>query len=105
MPVLDMPIRELEKYMGVNPRPADFDEYWDKAIAEIGSTAEVTRFKGLGEISSNEMGRFIGEDIKLVPVEVSQLNAVPKLLEFYMGKNTPQRREFIVNNLLEEVDA
>jgi topoisomerase-4 subunit B len=77
----------------------------DKAIAEIGSTAEVTRFKGLGEISSNEMGRFIGEDIKLVPVEVSQLNAVPKLLEFYMGKNTPQRREFIVNNLLEEVDA
>ena len=77
----------------------------DKAIAEIGSTAEVTRFKGLGEISSNEMGRFIGEDIKLVPVEVSQLKAVPKLLEFYMGKNTPQRREFIVNNLLEEVDA
>ena len=77
----------------------------DKAIAEIGSTAEVTRFKGLGEISSNEMGRFIGEDIKLVPVEVSQLNAVPKLLEFYMGKNTPQRRDFIVNNLLEEVDA
>ena len=77
----------------------------DKAIQEIGASAEITRFKGLGEISSNEMGRFIGEDIKLVPVEVSQLKAVPKLLEFYMGKNTPQRREFIVNNLLEEVDA
>ena len=77
----------------------------DKALAEIGASAEVTRFKGLGEISSNEMGRFIGEDIKLVPVEVSQLKSVPKLLEFYMGKNTPQRREFIVNNLLEEVDA
>lgn len=69
------------------------------------SGAEVTRFKGLGEISPSEFGRFIGEDIKLVPVEVSQLKAVPKLLEFYMGKNTPERRDFIVNNLLEEIDA
>lgn len=77
----------------------------DKALKSIGAGAEVTRFKGLGEISSSEMGKFIGEDIKLVPVEVSQLKAVPKLLEFYMGKNTPARKEFIVNNLLEEIDA
>ena len=77
----------------------------DKAIKKIGSGAEVTRFKGLGEISPKEFGQFIGDDIKLVPVEVSQLSAVPKLLEFYMGKNTPARREFIVNNLLQEIDA
>lgn len=76
----------------------------DAAMKKI-SGAEVTRFKGLGEISPSEFGRFIGEDIKLVPVEVSQLKAVPKLLEFYMGKNTPERRDFIVNNLLEEIDA
>ncbi len=77
----------------------------DKAIKKIGSGAEVTRFKGLGEISPKEFGQFIGDDIKLVPVEVSQLSAVPKLLEFYMGKNTPARRDFIVNNLLQEIDA
>lgn len=76
----------------------------DAAIKKIAG-AEVTRFKGLGEISPSEFGKFIGEDIKLVPVEVSQLKAVPKLLEFYMGKNTPERRDFIVNNLLEEIDA
>ena len=77
----------------------------DKAIKKIGAGAEVTRFKGLGEISPKEFGQFIGDDIKLVPVEVSQLSAVPKLLEFYMGKNTPARRDFIVNNLLQEIDA
>ena len=74
-------------------------------MKKIGAGAEVTRFKGLGEISPKEFGQFIGQDIKLVPVEVSQLSAVPKLLEFYMGKNTPARREFIVNNLLQEIDA
>ncbi len=77
----------------------------DKAIKDLGSTAEVTRFKGLGEISPQEFKPFIGKDMRLVPVEVQQLKSVPKLLEFYMGKNTPQRREFIVNNLLEEIDA
>ena len=77
----------------------------DKGLKALGSGAEVTRFKGLGEISPSEFGRFIGEDMKLVPVEVSQLKAIPKLLEFYMGKNTPERRNFIVNNLLEEIDA
>ncbi len=77
----------------------------DKAIKELGTTAEITRFKGLGEISPQEFKPFIGKDMRLVPVEVQQLKSVPKLLEFYMGKNTPQRREFIVNNLLEEIDA
>ncbi|MCQ2981724.1 MAG: type IIA DNA topoisomerase subunit B [Treponemataceae bacterium] len=77
----------------------------DEALKQLGSTAEVTRFKGLGEISPKEFGPFIGEDMHLVPVEVQSIANVPKLLEFYMGKNTPQRREFIVNNLLEEIDA
>ncbi len=74
-------------------------------IKKLGSTAEVTRFKGLGEISPHEFGQFIHENIRLVPIEVQQLKGVPKLLEFYMGKNTPQRREFIVENLLTEIDA
>ena len=71
----------------------------------MGAGVEVTRFKGLGEIGSKEFGQFIGEDMHLVPVEVKTLKEVPGLLEFYMGKNTPSRREFIVNNLLEEIDA
>ncbi len=75
----------------------------DEALAEIGSTAEVTRFKGLGEISPKEFGQFIGEDIHLIPVEVKSLKTIPQILEFYMGKNTPDRREFIVNNLLQDV--
>jgi topoisomerase-4 subunit B len=77
----------------------------DGAITELGNSAEVTRFKGLGEISPNEFGQFIGEDMKLLTVEVRARKEVPGLLEFYMGKNTPARREFIVNNLLEEVDV
>lgn len=77
----------------------------DKSIKLLGKTAEITRFKGLGEISPHEFGQFIGEDMRLTPIEVKTLKNVPKLLEFYMGKNTPERRDFIVNNLLEEIDA
>lgn len=61
--------------------------------------AEVTRFKGLGEISPNEFGQFIGPDIRLVPVNVRHLSDVKPTLEFYMGKNTPARKAFIMNNL------
>ncbi len=77
----------------------------DAAMRELGKGVEVTRFKGLGEIGSKEFGQFIGPDMHLVPVEVKALKEVQPLLEFYMGKNTPSRREFIVNNLLEEIDA
>lgn len=77
----------------------------DEALADLGTSCDVTRFKGLGEISPTEFGRFIGDDMRLVPVEVQSLKNVPKLLEFYMGKNTPQRRDFIVHNLLEQIDA
>ncbi|MDR1785738.1 MAG: type IIA DNA topoisomerase subunit B [Spirochaetaceae bacterium] len=76
----------------------------DRAVKALGQTVEVTRFKGLGEISPREFGQFIGDDMKLLPVEVKSRKDVPALLEFYMGKNTPARREFIVNNLLEEID-
>ncbi len=77
----------------------------DAAVKKLGSSSEVTRFKGLGEISPKEFGQFIGEDIKLLPVTVQAIKNIPGILEFYMGKNTPERREFIMKNLLAEVDA
>jgi topoisomerase-4 subunit B len=75
----------------------------DEAVKELGSSAEVTRFKGLGEISPSEFGQFIGEDMRLVRVDVQTLKAVPEILEFYMGKNTPERREFIMQNLIKDL--
>jgi topoisomerase-4 subunit B len=73
----------------------------DEAAAAMGSQSEVTRFKGLGEISPKEFGQFIREDMRLVPVSVSTLKAVPQVLNFYMGKNTPERREYIMKNLID----
>ncbi len=61
---------------------------------------EVTRFKGLGEISPGEFGQFIGSDIRLIKVSVRSLAAVPETLQFYMGKNTPERRDYIVEHLV-----
>jgi topoisomerase-4 subunit B len=72
----------------------------DAISAELGSTSEITRFKGLGEINPKEFGQFIGEDIRLVPVSVNTLKAVPQVLTFYMGKNTPERRDYIMKNLV-----
>ncbi|UDQ98079.1 DNA topoisomerase IV subunit B [Lentisphaerota bacterium WC36G] len=75
----------------------------DKAVAKLGGLkrgVEITRFKGLGEISPNEFGRFIGEDIRLESVTVEHMRNVGDMLEFYMGKNTPKRREHIVDNLV-----
>lgn len=69
------------------------------AVKEI-ANSEVTRFKGLGEISPKEFGQFIGEDIRLVEVNVKSIKTVPETLEFYMGKNTPERREYIMENLV-----
>lgn len=71
----------------------------DQAVEEL-SSPEVTRFKGLGEISPHEFGQFIGEDIKLVPVTIKKIKAIPELLQFYMGKNTDARKEFMKVNLL-----
>jgi topoisomerase-4 subunit B len=80
------------------------DEERQRAIAEIGSKAEITRFKGLGEISPDEFARFIGEDMRKDPVLLSQDAQIQKLLEYYMGKNTPDRQVFIINNLRIEKD-
>ena len=71
----------------------------DEASARL-STPEVTRFKGLGEINPSEFGQFIGPDMRIVPVNVKSIKSVPETLEFFMGKNTPQRREFIMENLI-----
>jgi len=75
----------------------------DEAVAAMGSGVEVTRFKGLGEISPSEFGQFIGPDMRLVRVDIQTLKAVPEVLEFYMGKNTPARREFIMQNLVSDL--
>lgn len=70
-----------------------------KALAELGKNPEITRFKGLGEISPDEFKHFIGKDIRLEPIMLGKDTTIENLLEFYMGKNTPTRQEFIINNL------
>ena len=74
------------------------------AMHKLGKQPEITRFKGLGEISPDEFGQFIGEDIKLQPVLLEQGDHIQQLLEYYMGKNTQQRQEFIIDNLRVELD-
>lgn len=76
-----------------------------RAMKKLGSKPEITRFKGLGEISPDEFGRFIGEDIRLQPVIIDHGDQIQHLLEYYMGKNTQERQEFIINNLKVELDA
>jgi topoisomerase-4 subunit B len=75
-----------------------------KAIKQLGGNPEITRFKGLGEISPDEFAGFIGEDIRLEPVLLKEHTNIHKVLEYYMGKNTPQRQEFIIENLRLELD-
>ena len=72
------------------------------AIDELGPNPEITRFKGLGEISPNEFTNFIGEDIRLDKVTMKKEDLLKELLEFYMGKNTPERQVFIIDNLVVE---
>lgn len=69
------------------------------AIAELGRNPEITRFKGLGEISPDEFQHFIGEDIRLEPVIISKESSIDSILSYYMGKNTQERQEFIIDNL------
>ncbi|MCR5763643.1 MAG: type IIA DNA topoisomerase subunit B [Treponema sp.] len=77
----------------------------DKAIKKLGASAETSRFKGLGEINPSEFKQFIApETMHLTPVEISQLKVIPQLLAFYMGKNTPERRQFIEKHLLSNAD-
>jgi topoisomerase-4 subunit B len=74
------------------------------AMSKLGKNPEITRFKGLGEISPNEFGQFISNDIRLQPVLLEQGDHIQQLLEYYMGKNTQQRQEFIIDNLRVELD-
>ncbi len=80
------------------------DEERDRAIKRLGANSEITRFKGLGEISPDEFKYFIGKDIRLEPVLMKKEESVSDMLSFYMGKNTPNRQEFIIGNLHVERD-
>jgi topoisomerase-4 subunit B len=80
------------------------DEERQAAVNKLGGKPEITRFKGLGEISPEEFGRFIGPQIRLQPVILEQGDHIQNLLEYYMGKNTMERQEFIINNLKIELD-
>ena len=78
------------------------DEERIKALNELGKNPEITRFKGLGEISPDEFKHFIGKDIRLEPVVLGKDKTIEEILEFYMGKNTPDRQTFILENLVVE---
>ncbi len=80
------------------------DEERQLAIKKLKGKPEITRFKGLGEISPDEFQHFIGDDIRLEPVMLDKAMSIDELLKFYMGKNTPDRQEFIIQNLKVEVD-
>ncbi|MEE0520056.1 MAG: toprim domain-containing protein, partial [Bacteroidaceae bacterium] len=102
----------LEKYMAEHKdSKGDFitmycysEEERVKAIEMLGPEPEITRFKGLGEISPEEFKNFIGQDIRLESVTLRKTDQVKELLEYYMGKNTMQRQNFIINNLVIEED-
>ncbi|MEA1898860.1 MAG: DNA topoisomerase IV subunit B [Bacteroidota bacterium] len=81
------------------------DEEKEKAIKELSSNPEITRFKGLGEISPDEFKHFIGKKMRLEPVLLKKEDVVSDFLRFYMGKNTPERQEFIIENLKVEEDV
>ena len=76
-----------------------------EACDKLGTKVEITRFKGLGEISPNEFKNFIGDSIRLDPVIINKETSVDDLLSFYMGKNTPDRQNFIIDNLKVDIDS
>lgn len=78
------------------------EEERDRAISELKTGVEVTRFKGLGEISPNEFKQFIGDEIRLKAVSINTFSDIKPTLQFYMGKNSPERKQFIMNNLINE---
>ncbi|NNE54423.1 MAG: type IIA DNA topoisomerase subunit B, partial [Flavobacteriales bacterium] len=80
------------------------EEEKSNALSKLGVKAEITRFKGLGEISPDEFKYFIGEDIRLDPVVIGKEEQISEMMKFYMGKNTPNRQEYIIDNLKVEKD-
>ena len=99
--VRTMPVKNKEKQETIYCYDGNEKQ---KAIQKLGGKPEITRFKGLGEISPEEFGKFIGDDIKLQPVMLLPEMHIQQLLEYYMGKNTPSRQDFIIDNLKVEVD-
>lgn len=104
-------IAEADERMQRGERRSDFitrycysDEERQQAIRDLGPQPEITRFKGLGEISPEEFGHFIGPDMRLEQVTLHKNDQVQKLLEYYMGKNTMDRQNFIIDNLVIEED-
>ncbi len=104
-------IADADAKMGKKERKGDFithycysDEERQKAIKALGPDPEITRFKGLGEISPDEFVHFIGPDMRLEQVTLHKTDQVQKLLAYYMGKNTPERQNFIIDNLVVEED-
>ena len=81
------------------------EEERENAIKKLGVNPEITRFKGLGEISPDEFKYFIGENIRLDPVIINKEESIKEMLDFYMGKNTPERQDFIIDNLRDEEDV
>jgi topoisomerase-4 subunit B len=107
--VTDEDVRQAEQ--GGQQKKSDFitrycysDEERLKAISDLGPDPEITRFKGLGEISPEEFAGFLGPDIRLEQVTLHKTDQVQKLLEYYMGKNTMERQNFIIDNLVIEED-
>ncbi|MCE2983664.1 MAG: type IIA DNA topoisomerase subunit B [Parachlamydia sp.] len=78
------------------------EEEKEKAVAKLKKGIEITRFKGLGEISPSEFKQFIAENIRLIPVTIRTFSDIKQTLQFYMGKNTPERKQFIMDNLINE---
>ncbi|MDD4395744.1 MAG: type IIA DNA topoisomerase subunit B, partial [Bacteroidales bacterium] len=76
-----------------------------EAIKSLGGKPEITRFKGLGEISPGEFGNFIGKSIRLEPVVLEKNTKISEILEYYMGDNTKERKQFIIDNLREEINT
>ena len=104
-------IAEADEKRNAKEKKSDFitrycysEEERQTAIKDLGPDPEITRFKGLGEISPEEFAHFIGPDIRLEQVTLHKNDQVEKLLDYYMGKNTPDRQNFIINNLVIEED-
>jgi len=106
--ILETPLFRLRTMGGKNKNQETiycYDESEKQAaVKKLGGKPEITRFKGLGEISPEEFGKFIGEDMRLQPVMLLPEMHIQQLLEYYMGKNTPARQEFIIDNLKVEID-
>ena len=85
-------------------RKTNYSSFLARRNPQVHWYIEITRFKGLGEISPDEFGKFIGDNIKLKPVILQKDTTIQKMLGYYMGKNTPERQEFIIDNLYIEKD-